>query len=89
MINQETLFLLLLTRFLLKTQVKKWKKMISYKNLIEDFFISNEGCKMFYLKPSQRAKRNEMKLYQSELKNILKKEKYIENTASNSDLSRR
>ena len=42
--------------------------MISYKNLIEDFFISNEGCKMFYLKPSQRAKRNEMKLYQSELK---------------------
>lgn len=63
--------------------------MISYKNLIEDFFISNEGCKIFYLKPSQRAKRNEMKLYQSELKNILKKEKYIENTASNSDLSRR
>ena len=52
--------------------------MISYKNLIEDFFISNEGCKIFYLKPSQRAKRSEMKLYQSKLKKILNKQKYIE-----------
>ena len=42
--------------------------MISYKNLIEEVFISNEGCNMSYLKPSQRATKNEMKLYQSKLK---------------------
>ena len=33
------------------------KNMVSYKNLIEEVFNSNEGCNMFYLKPSQRAKK--------------------------------